>query len=280
MSIKILVFTFWVLLLFNIVFAQEKIGCVSGNCNNGKGTYIFSNGSIYVGDFVNNNMEGFGKLTDAYGNCYTGYFKNNKYNGVGKFVRTDGTKYIGEFKDGKRNGLGTQWFSETYKEKGRWENDRFIEEVDFQDFVVEEPYSFCNTLFEILQSAIQNYGDIKGEQISKLIPDEYYATKFLKELTTVSIHTKDGYKGYYYKGTKDEANKKFEELKNIIKDCFNQSCYSAQLQLNNGINEKFYDFLILSAYSFCKNELVGLHIKVCLSISNNAGDVYLLIPPK
>lgn len=267
-------------LLSQISFSQNQIGCISGNCNTGKGTYNFKDGSVYVGEFVNNHMEGFGKLTDSRGNIYTGYFKNDKYEGIGKFERTDGTKYIGEFKEGKRNGLGTQWYSATYKEKGKWENDRFIEEANFEDFKIIEPYSFCNTLQEILNAAGNQFETIKGEKVSAYITDEFYCTLPIKELTTVSIHSEKGYAGTYFKGSKTDAQQKWEEFNKMIKDCLNQGCFRAQMQLNNGINEKFYEYLILSAISSCNTQSIGAKIFVKLTTSQNAGNVTLEIIPK
>ncbi len=259
---------------------SQNAGCVSGNCDNGKGTYKFSDGSIYVGNFVKNHMDGFGKLTDARGNVYTGNFKDDKYNGVGMFKRTDGTKYIGEFKDGKRNGLGTQYYSQTYKEKGKWENDRFLESAEFEEFKVEEPYSFCQTLFSIIVASSNNFSEVKGDNVSAYIKDEYYCTLPIKELTTVSIHDQNGYSGTYYKGTKAEAQQKWDELNGMIKNCINEGCYKFQLQLQNGVNEKVYEYLVLSATEACNANAIGTRIRVMLTTQQNAGDVSLWILPK
>lgn len=272
-------FIFFSIISLN-VFSQNQIGCISGNCNTGKGTFNFKDGSVYVGEFVNNHMEGFGKLTDSRGNVYTGYFKNDKYEGIGKFERTDGTKYIGEFKEGKRNGLGTQWYSATYKEKGKWENDRFIEEANFEDFKIIEPYSFCNTLQEILNAAGNHFENIKGDKVSAYIQDEFYSTLPIKELTTVSIQNEKGYSGTYFKGNKTDAQQKWEEFNKMIKDCLNQGCYRAQMQLNNGINDKFYEYFILSASSSCNTQSIGTKIAVRLTTLQNAGNVTLEIIPK
>lgn len=272
-------FIFFTIISINLI-AQNQTGCISGNCNNGKGTYVFNDGSLYVGEFVNNNMDGFGKLIDNKNNIYIGYFKNNKFDGIGKFERNDGTKYIGEFKEGKRNGLGTQWYTPTYIEKGKWENDRFIENVDFEDFNIEEPYSICNSLQEIINNAENNFETIKGNQVSIYIKDEFYCTIPIKELTTVSIHNEKGYFGTYFKGSKFDAQQKFEEFNNIIKGCLNQGCFKTQMQFKNGINDKFYEYLILSASSICNSKSIGTKILVRLTSLQNAGNVTLEIIPK
>ncbi len=260
--------------------SQPKTGCISGNCKDGKGTYVFQDGATYIGEFKNGIMEGFGKLTDRFGNVYTGNFKNNKYDGVGKFERTDGTKYIGEFKEGRRHGLGTQYYSATYKEKGRWENDRFIEEAQFQDFVVEEPYSFCQALMSIVDASSNRFESIKGEQINKLIPDEYYCNVPIKELSTVSINVNKGYSGTYFKGTFSEALQKADELNKMVKSCFESACYTTQLQQQQNQQEKYYEYTVLSSMLNCPTGSIGTKIIVKAKGDKNAGSVLLEILPR
>tara|TARA_B110000438_G_scaffold163609_1_gene156609 strand:+ start:194 stop:388 length:195 start_codon:yes stop_codon:yes gene_type:complete len=55
--------TLFVLLFSSTVFAE----CLSGDCVNGKGTYIYSNGDKYVGKFKDDKLEGQGTLTLANG---------------------------------------------------------------------------------------------------------------------------------------------------------------------------------------------------------------------
>ncbi|TRZ45104.1 hypothetical protein [Robertkochia solimangrovi] len=76
--------------------------CVSGDCSNGFGTYIWSNGEIY-----------------------TGYWVNNKRNGVGINQFANGTIYEGEWQDDLRQGYGTNKKSNGEVEKGNWEKDVF-----------------------------------------------------------------------------------------------------------------------------------------------------------
>lgn len=57
----------------------EKTGCISGDCVNGYGTYIFSNGSKYVGEFKNKWRHGQGTHTPVTGTVKRGEWINDKY---------------------------------------------------------------------------------------------------------------------------------------------------------------------------------------------------------
>ena len=62
------------LLWCNVGFAE----CIEGDCNNGYGTFTWTDGAKYVGEF-----------------------KDGLQHGQGTYITTDGAKYVGEFKDGK-----------------------------------------------------------------------------------------------------------------------------------------------------------------------------------
>ena len=100
-------------------------GCVSGNCINGRGKYVYANGDTYEGDFVNGKRKGQGTSTSEYGEVYTGQFANDKYNGKGKLEGIFSGIYEGDFVDGKRQGQGmlTDIFGAVYT--GQFVNDKY-----------------------------------------------------------------------------------------------------------------------------------------------------------
>ena len=69
----------------------------------GKCKLVFSSGSAYVGDFVNDKRTGKGVYTWSSGERYEGEFKDGKFNGNGSYYFSDDTapSYTGLFKDGK-----------------------------------------------------------------------------------------------------------------------------------------------------------------------------------
>ena len=56
----------------------SNAACIEGDCNNGYGTFTWTDGAKYVGEF-----------------------KDGLQHGQGTYITTDGAKYVGEFKDGK-----------------------------------------------------------------------------------------------------------------------------------------------------------------------------------
>jgi len=113
------------LLLFtSYSFSQQK-GCVSGDCDNGYGTYAYSNGDKYTGDWVNQKMHGNGAYYYKNGNIYKGQFKHNKLEGIGTVVFYTGAKYTGNYLNNKANGEGTYFHKNGKVEKGLWINGVF-----------------------------------------------------------------------------------------------------------------------------------------------------------
>lgn len=113
-------------------------------------TINYDSGTVYVGETLNGQIDGFGRMTFSDGNMYEGYFSNGKRNGKGKFTwksgafyeglwvndlredehgyqkYADGSVYVGGWKAGKRNGSGTYTLGNGRVYEGQWENDKQI----------------------------------------------------------------------------------------------------------------------------------------------------------
>lgn len=84
------------------VAVTQKSGCVSGNCQNGTGVYIFKESSAkYTGAFVNGQLQGQGRIEYPNGDSYYGSWRNGKYNGPGTLTMQNGTKVEGNWIDGE-----------------------------------------------------------------------------------------------------------------------------------------------------------------------------------
>lgn len=82
------------------VSAQPTAGCVSGNCDNGMGTYRFKNGDRYEGYFLNGLPHGKGKVSYTNGEYYEGDFERGYFNGIGTLHMNERSPVHGQWKDG------------------------------------------------------------------------------------------------------------------------------------------------------------------------------------
>lgn len=79
-----------------------KVGCIQGDCAEGKGTYIFKEGSAkYAGDFKSGQPHGFGICTYANGDRYRGEWADGAFMGKGTLYLRDGTEVTGYWRDGE-----------------------------------------------------------------------------------------------------------------------------------------------------------------------------------
>ena len=110
-----------------VVISEQpsKTGCIQGDCENGKGTYKYSDGGVYVGQWKDGKMNGQGTLKFKNGDVYIGQFKDDKHNGKGTYKFKNGDVYIGQWKDGVENGQGTFKFKSGGVYIGQFKDDNF-----------------------------------------------------------------------------------------------------------------------------------------------------------
>jgi len=101
-----------ILLLFTLSGQVALSQCISGDCINGRGIYVYPSGAKYIGDF-----------------------KNGEIHGVGTCYNTNGSKYQGQWEHRYPHGKGTKTYEDGYKYTGLWNrgkpvdaNGNFIEE--------------------------------------------------------------------------------------------------------------------------------------------------------
>ncbi len=92
---------------------------------NGQGTYTRPNGSQYVGQYKNGKRNGQGTMTLPDGTQYVGQWKNDEMNGQGTLNYPDGAQYVGQWKDGKPNGQGTFTWSDGSKYVGQFKDGEY-----------------------------------------------------------------------------------------------------------------------------------------------------------
>ncbi len=122
---KLLSASIILLMIYQLANAQEK-GCISGNCDNGYGTWIYKNGDKYTGTWVNKKMHGQGVYKYSNGDVYKGSFRQNTLSGNGTFIAHTGDKYVGQYRNNKMEGEGTYFYQSGKVEEGLFANNRYV----------------------------------------------------------------------------------------------------------------------------------------------------------
>ena len=66
----------------------------------GQGSYFYTNGNVYVGNYFNGYKHGYGIITYSSGEKFSGYFKNNLRHGKGTFSDINGKEKLIEYRNG------------------------------------------------------------------------------------------------------------------------------------------------------------------------------------
>ena len=150
---------------FLLMFSTAKSQCVSGDCEMGFGVKKYQNGSVYIGEWWNGEMNGEGTMVWLDGSVYTGEFKHGLYHGSGTYlsfsesedltlyvgdffeevpdgtgtkVFKNGNVYVGDFKEGKMSGFGILKYGKSDAKlnnvikEGQWHNNKSLGQVLFK----------------------------------------------------------------------------------------------------------------------------------------------------
>ena len=84
---------------------QSTEGCIKGNCENGEGTYKWSDGDEYTGQWIDGEWkDGEGTFKWSNGTAYKGQWKNGMPNGKGTYTNINGVNFLGNWVNDKLEG--------------------------------------------------------------------------------------------------------------------------------------------------------------------------------
>ncbi len=158
------------------------------------GTYTFSNGDKYVGEYKDNKENGQGTFTSAKGDKYVGEWKDGKRNGQGTLTFARGEKYVGEFKDGFRQGEVVLYaVNGLIISQGRWFLNRFDPSAPVQQATAPNQEKMVNS--DSQSTPIQ--------QESTLNACYGYVTSNWNNCFGTSTFNNNKYEGYFKDGNRD-----------------------------------------------------------------------------
>jgi len=104
---------------------ERYVGEWSDGKRSGEGINTLPNGEKYVGEWSDGERSGHGTNTFFNGEKYVGEWKNDKRSGHGTHTSPNGAKYVGEWKNDKRNGQGIEYdLVGAVKASGMWRDDQ------------------------------------------------------------------------------------------------------------------------------------------------------------
>ena len=93
--------------------SRASVGCISGDCEDGSGVFIYPTGERYAGEFEEGDKHGEGIEYYADGKLkYKGNFRDNLRSDYGVYFYRNGDKYAGWFQKNVPNGKGTYYFAD------------------------------------------------------------------------------------------------------------------------------------------------------------------------
>ena len=92
---------------------------------------MWVDGREYNGEWIDNNMHGYGVYTWKDGRRYEGQYIKDRKHGQGVYLWADGRKYDGQWQNGRQHGEGTYWVKADQKpRRGIWvegKRDRWLD---------------------------------------------------------------------------------------------------------------------------------------------------------
>ena len=101
----------------------EYDGEFKEDLKDGFGVTKYKDGSLYEGNWKEDQICGYGSLTMA-DKKYDGYWKDGGMDGHGELVWANGMRYFGQFKDGKVSGKGRLTSSDGSYFDGKWSDGK------------------------------------------------------------------------------------------------------------------------------------------------------------
>ncbi|NNE28475.1 MAG: hypothetical protein HKN16_02490 [Saprospiraceae bacterium] len=163
--------------------------CISGNCQEGKGAYLFKNNSArFVGSFQKGLPWGEGQCHFSNGDEYDGQWQAGKFHGKGALTLADGSTLDGRWTEGKFMGKSLPDQNRPEKSISQKERRTWALVVGVSDYhhmpvlryADDDAYQFHNQLLA------SDGLSLSSDQVKLLINESATREKILEELTNIA----------------------------------------------------------------------------------------------
>jgi len=191
------ILSFLIVFLFSAMDAQSQ--CVSGDCENGFGTWEWPNGTIYKGEFKNKARNGYGYYLFENGDVYVGEWQNNERHGYGVYYFSNHNshkRYSGEWRAGQRSGMGILHYNDAKISPrfGVWNDGEFKHKYNDLGCIEGDCYKGFGVY--VWDDGARYEGNfVQGKRNGEGV---YYYAKGSKYIGTQENDRRHGWGTYYY----------------------------------------------------------------------------------
>ena len=294
-----------ILILTSILCAGVSLTnaqCLSGNCENGNGTYKWESGDLYVGDWVEGKRTGYGRYDWVDGSYYVGRFLNNLLEGKGAYYASDGSSMIGTFEQNSfiQEPTDTNPDSSATHSEDVGKEDIFLQmskqlELDSIAKAAAIKAAIQSDLCTVVQRAVadfpNNFKTYQGPEQQNLLSMSagWYSLLMVKDTKEAGINGGflSGNNSFYnilFAGKEFEAAKeKYDSYVNIIKECATGCCsmvydpYEYKSDSYTSYSTSWLTFMVKDGYDGTIYSDLVIEVELMSEIISEGWSIYLRV---
>lgn len=162
------IFACVVAVLSLVVNVEAYAGC-DGDCTNGRGDYVFPNGTKYSGQWKDGAMHGKGMFMWPDGKKYVGDFSRDSFNGNGEMTWPNGDKFVGRWSDDEMWGEGVFTYADGRTCSGHFEHGKKPLSCDPAESLKLAQNAINDESYEVRQAAFSDLMELTESNEQKQI---------------------------------------------------------------------------------------------------------------
>lgn len=264
--------------------------CISGDCTQGNGVFVFPDGDMYTGTWDSAAMNGYGRYDWSNGSWYVGAFYQNQMQGKGTFYGANGRQMVGLFEANMYVGPDSNTkiypvFDPATEASILWNALKLQDSTALANTRIKAKQApICEVITLLAGDFGNRFTSYQGEAttISLGRDNRYYATLWPTGASKALISTSKSDSGRLYTATLFEstdsaqARAQFDIYRNQIAACSLPNCPMQAQQVNSTTTGQSMQTVIWVPDVTCNQDgqstLQDLAIQlICRSKAGNAG---------